>query len=248
VAVLHGKIRGQPGIRVTSEFIPLRDRAVVDGLPVTSPLCATAFEMRYAADERAAGRVMSLVAAADLVSVEEMDSYKELLYHWRGIPQLRRGLLLAEENVWSPWEFDLAVAWRVDAGLPRALLNRPVFDLDGRHVGTPDLLDPTAGVVGEFNGEVHLRRRQRAADLEREEAFRRLGLEFFTAVAEDFADRDRLVARMRACHARARARPASDRRWTVVPPPWWTSTHTVARRRALSPAQRERYLDHRRAS
>jgi hypothetical protein len=248
VAVLHGKYRSQPGIHVTSEFIGPRERGVVDGLAVTSALCATAFEMRYAEDDRAAGRVLSLVAAADLVSIDEMDAYKERLYHWVGIPQLRRGLLLAEENVWSPWEYDLAIAWTVDAGLPRPRLNEPVFDRAGRHVGTPDLLDTTAGVVGEFNGEVHLRRKRRAADLRREEAFRRLGLECFTAVAEDFSDREQLLARMRDCYARARSRPSSERQWTVVLPKWWTPTHTVARRRALTPAQRERYLGYRRAS
>lgn len=247
VVVRRGKYRGQPGIRVTSELVAPGERAVVDGLAVTSPRCATAFAMRYAFDARAAGRVLSMAAATDLVSIDEMRAYQESLHHRVGIPQLRRGLVLAEENAWSPWEYDLALTWTVDAGLPRPRLNEPVFDLAGRHVGTPDLIDTTAGVVGEFNGEVHLRRKRRATDLKREGAFRRLGLECFTAVAEDFGDREQLIARMRDCYARARSRPASDRQWTVVLPRWWTPTHTVALRRVLTPAQRERYLAYRRA-
>jgi hypothetical protein len=67
IAVLHGSIREQAGIAVTSEFIPPRDRIVVDGLPVTVPVCALAFEMRYAATPRDAARAFALAAAADLV-------------------------------------------------------------------------------------------------------------------------------------------------------------------------------------
>ena len=37
-------------------------------------------------------------------------------------------------------------------GSPPALSNRPVFDDQGRHVGTPDLLDAEAGSVVEYDG------------------------------------------------------------------------------------------------
>lgn len=113
VAVLHGRYRSQPGIEVTSEFIPPRDRHVVDGLPMTVPVCALAFVMRYASSARAAGRALSMAASADLVSIDEMDRFKEWLYHWIGIPQL------AQENAWSPREYDVAKTWELDARLPR---------------------------------------------------------------------------------------------------------------------------------
>ena len=32
-------------------------------------------------------------------------------------------------------------------------MNRPIFDLHGRHVGTPDLLDAEAGLYGEYDSE-----------------------------------------------------------------------------------------------
>lgn len=247
LAVIHGKRRSQPGIAVTSEFIPPRDREVVDGLRVTIPVCAAAFLMRYADDPRAAGRALSLAAAADLVSIAEMDEYKELLYHWIGVPQLREGLLLAEENAWSPREYDVAKIWELDARLPRLLLNQPVFDLDGRHLGTPDFIDPTSGAAGQYDSVLHLVGSRRAKDLGRDEDFRGAGLEMFTIVNEDLADIERVVARMRATRDRAIARRAVDGPWTLVPPTWWAPTHSVALRRALTDRQRERYLRYRRA-
>lgn len=246
VAVIHGKRRSQPGIAVTSEFIPPRDRRVVDGLRVTIPVCAAAFLMRYAASPRAAGRALSMAAAADLVSIAEMNDYKEWLYHWIGIPQLREGLLLAEENAWSPREYDVAKIWELDARLPRLLLNRPVFDLNGRHLGTPDFIDPTSGAAGQYDSVLHLVGSRRAKDVGRDEDFRGAGLEMFTILNEDLADIERVVARMHATRQRAIARRAVDGPWTLVPPPRWTPTHTVALRRGLTYQQRERYLGYRR--
>ncbi|GAB6985358.1 hypothetical protein [Nocardioides pyridinolyticus] len=246
LAVVHGAHRSQPGIAVTSEFMPPRDRTVVDGLQVTVPVCALSFVMRYAPDVRAAARAFAMAAAADLVSTTEMRAYHELLYHFIGIPQGREGLDLGEENAWSPREMDLALVWQLDARLPRPLLNRPVFDLDGRHVGTPDLLDPVAGVAGQYDGRLHLAGHRRARDLGREDDYRRVGLEYFTVVAEDLAHTARTVTRMHEVRQRALGFPADRRRWTITPPRWWVPTHTVELRRALTPAQRERYLGYRR--
>ena len=248
VAVLHGKVRSQPGIAVTSEFIPPRDRMVLDGLPITTPVCALAYEMRYAPTPRAAARAFALAAAADLVSFDEMNRYKELLYHWTGVPRLREGLLLAEENAWSPREFDISAIWQLDARFPPPLLNRPVFDRNGRHIGTPDLIDVTAGVVGEYDGVVHLPRSRRAKDLRRADRFSAVGLEGFTIVGEDFADQSVIVGRMRAARAKALFLPPDQRAWTIDPPAWWVPTHTVELRRALTHAQRERFLGYRRTA
>lgn len=245
VAVRHNALRSQPGIAMTSEFVPPRDRIVVDGLNVTTPVCALSFLMRYAPDARTAGRYFSMAAAADLVSTAELREYHELLYHFTGIPQGRQGLLLGEENAWSPREFDLAMVWQLDARLPRPLLNRPVFDLNGRHVGTPDLIDPTSGTLGQYDGRLHLAGKRRARDLGREDDYHRVGLECFTIVHEDFADPARMIDRMLAARARALAR-TGPRLWTIDPPPWWVPTHTVELRRALTPAQRERFLGYRR--
>ena len=50
----------------------------------------------------------------------------------------------------------MMLIWMVDADLPRPLMNQPVFDLDGRHVATPDLLDVEAGLACEYNGSLHM--------------------------------------------------------------------------------------------
>jgi hypothetical protein len=66
-------------------------------------------------------------------------------------------------------------------------------------------------------------------------------------VAADKADPGRVVQRMQDARARARWEAESVRQWTVVPPPWWVPTVTVAQRRALSDAQRMRFLRRRAA-
>jgi hypothetical protein len=139
-------------------------------------------------------------------------------------------------------ESEMRVIWVVDAGLPRPLSNMPIFDRHGRHIGTPDLLDPVAGVVGEYDGALHLAGEQRARDVRRAEEFRRVGLELFTMMSADRAEREQMAGRMRAARQRALWLPEADRAWTMVPPAWWVPTHTVEQRRALSEADRQRWL------
>ena len=126
-------------------------------------------------------------------------------------------------------------------------LHRPVFDLAGRHLATPDLLDPDAGVVGEFEGSVHLTGARRAADVRREARMRDAGLEPVTMTSADLGGLDQLVQRIDAAYARAARRDPTARGWTTTRPAWWIDTDTVAARRALSPAQRQRLLRYRRA-
>ncbi len=244
-------LRPWPGVRLCEERIRGSEVLIVDGLPVTIHARSVAFLMRYADDPRQAACAFAMAAFDDLVSRREVDDYLGLaprqgLSGWIGIPQARRAMHLADENCWSPREVSMMLTWRLDAGLPPPLMNQPVFDLGGRHIGTPDLLDVEAGVVGEYDGAVHLDGRQRAADIRREEGYRDLGLECFTVTAD--ARPGETVARMLAARRRARWVPASARRWTVEPPSWWISTVTVAERRALTSAQRAYLLRHRRSA
>ena len=243
LAVMHNEVRSQPGVEVSSERLPPRDLMALDGMGLTTHVRSTCFEMRYASSDRRAVVALDMAAASDLVSIDEVAAHAATLSGWTGIPRCRWAIPLGDENSWSPQEVYMRLHWEVDAEFPHPLCNTPVFDRDGRHIGTPDLFDVEAGVVGEYDGSLHLEGKRRAKDLRREDAFRRVGLEYFTMVAADKADPwTSIVPRMIETRRRARWLAESRREWTVVPPPWWTPTTTVAQRRALTEHQRERFL------
>ena len=79
----------------------------------------------------------------------------------------------------------MRLRWVLDAGLPPPLCNRPLFDLDGNLIGIPDLFDPVAGLVGEYDGADHKDGERHRADVAREERFRDHGLEYFQIVRGD---------------------------------------------------------------
>jgi hypothetical protein len=247
LAVAGDDIRPQPGVRVCAERLDPRDLVVVDGITLTTAVRSTCYEMRYAASERRAAVVLSMAAYYDLVSVDELAEYAARHSGWTGIPRCRAAIPLAEENCWSPTEVEMVLTWRLDAELPRPLCNRPIFDLGGRHIGTPDLLDVEAGVVGQYDGSLHLAGAQRSIDVKAEERYRAVGLECFTMLAADRAHRGQMAARMHAARRRARWEPESRRQWTIEYPPWWTPTHSVEFRRALDPEQQQRLLRYRAA-
>lgn len=167
---------------------------------------------------------------------------------WDGIRRARAAMALAEENCWSPQEVRMMLVWLLDAGLARPLCNHPVFDRSGRHIGTPDLLDVEAGVAGEYDGTLHLHGGQRRKDRDREEAFRGVGLEYFTILTGDLRDRRRAAERMRLARSRARFEAESRRAWTIELPRWWIPTSSVEQRRNLTPAEQARVLGYRRTA
>jgi hypothetical protein len=242
LAVADRSIRPQQGIATSEERLAPHELTVHSGLRVTTALRSLFFEMRYAATETEAVQAADMTAYADLVSRDELIAFMEVNPGWTGIERFRVGASDMEENAWSPTEVTMRRMWEYDAGLPRPLCNRPVFDLHGRHLGTPDLIDPVAGVLGEYNGAVHLEGARRAHDVVREARFRAVGLEGVEMLAGDLANPYPFLARLREAYARAERMPASQRRWQVEPPPWWVPTFTVEQRRALDESQRERFL------
>jgi hypothetical protein len=240
-------IRNQPGRFATSEErLAEADVVLVDGLPVTTAVRSVCFEMRYAASDRDAATSLSMACFNDLVSLAELDAYLPSLAGWCGAPRARAGRSLAAENLWSPQEAVMSYLWVLDAGLGPVLGNQPVFDLDGAHIGTPDLLDGQAGVAGDYNGRPHhIADDRRHHDLNREAKFRGAGLEYVTMVAGDHRDPDAFVRRLRQTYDRAGDIPPHRKRWTIEPPSWWRDTTTVAARRALDGYWRERLLRHR---
>lgn len=237
------RIAPPPGAFITAERRQRDDRRVVDGLAVTHPLRSVCFEMRFAPTLVEAVKIFDLAAQCDLVSKQEAETYVLRLSGWTGVGRCREAIALGDENTWSRMETEMRLLWR-DVGLVNLVSNHPVFDEAGNHIGTPDLLDLDHGVVGEYDGSLHLEGRQRAKDIRREGAFRRLGLEYVTMVAADRRDpADFLQRTQDACR---RAGRAPLRSWTVTPPAWWVPTTTVEERRALTSGQRSRIL-HRRA-
>ncbi|WP_147384791.1 hypothetical protein [Nocardioides cavernaquae] len=238
--------RPQQGFAISEERLSWTDLIDVDGLRITRPVRSVCFLMRYAAGVREAVRALDLAAYNDLVSIAEVRKYADGLGGWTGMPQLRAALELADENAWSPREVDLRLIWELDAGLPRPLCNVPIFDLRGNLIGAPDVLDLEAGVVGEYDGALHLEGAQRTRDVRREALFRGHGLEYVTMLSSDLPDPSGVVGRILAAHRRASRHDKGERTWTVQPPAWWTPTLTVDQRRALTTSQRERFLSIRR--
>ncbi|QIX28551.1 hypothetical protein ncot_01830 [Nocardioides sp. JQ2195] len=234
--------RPWPGVAICEEGLDPQELIEVDGVRVTVAVRSVCFMMRRAPSLVAAVRAFDMAAHNDLVSLEEVHDYASEHRGWTGIPQCRDALLHCDENAWSPREVDMRLMWTREAGLARPLTNAPVFDLQGRHIGTPDLLDPVVGVIGEYDGSLHLAGPQRSIDVRREARFRDVGLEVVTMLASDLPDHQAVVGRLRAAYARAEPRARTDRPWTITPPQWWTPTSTVTQRRALTPEQRRRFL------
>jgi hypothetical protein len=246
LALMDSSIRAQRGIALSEERVDPTQIAAHAGIRTTIATYALLFEIRHARTDGEASIAADMAAYSDLVSRVELAVLVAQCAGWDGIGRGRKVVGLMDENAWSPAEVTMRGIWTVEAGLPRPLANRPVFDLQGRLIGTPDLLDPMAGVAGEYDSELHLDSARRRRDREREERFRSAGLEPVVMVTGDIGDPWPFVARLRTAYARAVRRPRTDRRWTIEQPSWWTPTETVEQRRALTEDQRATWLRHRR--
>lgn len=235
------RLRTRPGVRVIEDWLEPIDIERVDGLPLTSAVRAVTTEVRRARHLAAAVTVVDMAAFDDLIALDELTADAE--HHLVARPWARKVIAAigqADENAWSPREVGMRLLWQEAVGV-RPLCNRPVFDTRGQHLFTPDLLDAEAGVVGEYDGLIHLEDGRRSRDLTREELIRDHGLELVTMVSADSADREAFSRRVQAAYRRARVRGLTGS-WTITQPPWWIDTSTVALRRTLSAEQRARLL------
>lgn len=241
-------IRRQSGIELSGEGLNPDLVTVVDGVPVTDARYSVSYLMRYATSVWAAVAAAEMAFYNDLLSLDELTAF--ITPHqnaWTGVPLAREALGWCQENSWSPQEPPMRRVWTVVAQRPEPLCNAPLFDLAGRHLGTPDLIDPRTGVTGEYDGDHHLDRRQRDRDLRRDGLFRAHGLEPVMMIGPDLRDPSAFVGRLRTAYERAEARAGRPRAWTLRQPSWWVPTDTVAQRRALTDEQRRRFLRHRSA-
>ena len=235
-----------PGATISQEFLHPDQIRWIDRVPVTLAVRSVVHEMRYAVALGDAVAALDMACYSDLVSIAEVASYVATLGPVTGIQRARDALPLADENCWSPRETQMRGVWRM-AGVSGALCNRPIFTLDGRHVGTPDLIQPALGLVGQYNGSDHISLAGTASDIKKDASYRDHGLETVTMLVTDWSDLDDYVGRLLAAARRAN-RASAVRTWTLEQPAWWRATHTVALRRSLDQDQRARFLRYRRAA
>lgn len=229
----------QAGVLVSNAGVAPHHQMRLDGVRITTPVRSVTFEMRRAGSALEAATTFAKASYGDLVSIVELMDFTERELNGKtGVARVRDAWPLLTENAWSPMEVEMYHHWTVLADCPPPLFNVPVFDLAGRHLATPDLLDPVKGVAGECAGAVHVLQAVRDHDVGRDGIVRRAGIEPVTMVAADRSEPDAFVHRLHDAYARVSRLPASERTWTIVQPAWWTDTSTVARRRALSKRQR----------
>ncbi|HET9500161.1 MAG TPA: hypothetical protein VFO98_07855 [Marmoricola sp.] len=227
--VVGSDLRPDPRSSLSWEQLAPTERVVVAGLPCTTVQRALFDEMRRGGLWHAV-RAMDMAAAAELISVELMLTYVEHRYAWTRVPLVREALLLAVDDSRSPQESSMRLVWRVVARLPTPVCNRPVFSLGGTLLGVPDLFDPEAGLVGEYDGADHLQDDRRLRDTSREERFRDHGLEYFRVVKGELGAADHVAQRMLQARGRAPFLDEADRSWTLTPPPWFGVPETLDER------------------
>lgn len=203
IAAATDRLAAHPDIVRTRERLDASEVVIRHGIRCTDINRALFDEMRRRGELREAAVAMDMAAAAELTSVRRMRTYAEGRGGCNGLPLVLSALDLADEGSRSPAESRLRLIWELDAGWPRPLCNRAVFDLDGRLLGIPDLLDPDLGIVGEFDGADHREIGRHRRDVQREDAFRRAGLEYVEVVGADLHSSELVVGRMEAARARA---------------------------------------------
>lgn len=228
----RGQRVDREGVAVHRQQFGPEDVTCHHGVACLTPERALLDEMRRTTSARDAAVALEMACFAELTSLARFTAILPAHHHRPGIGLVWEATSLAVEGTQSPPEARMHLTWELDAGFPRPLCNPEVFSLDGRFLGRPDLLDPEAGVVGEYDGDHHLAARQRSRDLGREERFRAHGLGYFTVVGGELGQGDAVVDRMAATRARA-LRSAEPRRWTLQAPPGWRSPLTLDERLAL---------------
>ena len=209
------------GLRTLRSAVDVEDVVMADGLCVTHPV-RTAFELLRSLPLVEAVASVDAMLTAGLTTVNELADYVRQRPRWRGVPHARRVLGLVVPGAESPMESRLRLIW-IRGGLPRPLVNVPLYDRDtGYLLGRPDLLDDEAGVAVEYDGAHHRSPDQHRADNAREHRLEQAGL---IVIRFDNQDTLRTQARTLAVMQEARQRGLRrDRRhdgWSRSNVPWW---------------------------
>jgi hypothetical protein len=137
LAVPPGRLINRPGIAIMRAKLDPGDLVTRHGLPCTGG-ARTAFDML----RRAPGLVEAVVAGdcllhSGLVTEPALATYVASHPGRRGIAQLREALSLLDPATASPPESRLRMLCQRDAGLPRLLVNVPVYDVGGDSSASP---------------------------------------------------------------------------------------------------------------
>jgi hypothetical protein len=207
--------RRSESVLLTYEPRRYDDVAVVQGVVVTTPVRALFDEARRAPGWREAVVTIDMALAAGLVSLGDVTAYAGARRRWRHAGRVLDALSHCSARSESPNETRLRLVWTVDAKLPPPLVNHDLLDRAGRFVCRPDLLDPVAGLVGEYDGADHRSAERHSRDVRREERCRELGLEYVTVTALDMLQPDLVAARILSARARSRFAPLAGRAWRL---------------------------------
>ena len=210
------------------EHLPGRDRLTRHGLRVTTPLRAAFDGARLAHDLVEAVAFLDQVTHVLPVTVAELADWARPGGRWTG--------MISSDARWR-WPIPPRPTLGVAAAHvrhaprrpPRLQVNQPVFDLEENFLGIPDLLDPEAGLVLEFDGQDHRLRRQHRADNLREEKLEVVNLTVCRVDSLDLRQPVPLVERLRARRAQGLARDRSKDRWTLEQPLWWRRRQATGR-------------------
>lgn len=222
---VNGSLMQLPGTLVSKRFVAPSEARVVDGLPVgTVPRCLFD-EIARCDDLWTAVQAIDMAAAAELISAWVFATYVGVCNSRTGAPLARHAVSLAVDESRSPRETWMRLIWILIAGLDPPLVNQPVYDLEGRLIGIPDLFDPVAGLAGEYQGAHHKGIGQHRADVDRAERFRQHGIEIVEIVQGD--TRDAAASRIVQARARAKFLAPAKRTWTLDPPRWVPHAETL---------------------
>ena len=213
--------RNLPGLTYHRDRLGGAEVDTVLGLPVTTVRRTTIDGVRHARSLVEAVAFLDMMGHAVDVQLPQLDLWCRSHPGWRGVDQLRQALRWCDLRSASPWESRLRMFYRRRAGLRRPEVNLPVFDLVGRFLGTPDLLDEEAGLAVEFDGKDHRLREQHHDDNVREEGLEESNLVVCRVDSLDFRQPSALRQRLRSAYARGQARDRRRDRFTTDEPDWW---------------------------
>ena len=213
-------VRARQGIVRWRSDLDAEDVVVVDGIPCTAPP-RTGFDLARRLPLRRGVVALDVLGRQVSVSPAAVLDYRHRHRRWRGVPRVDAAVSLADPRALSTGETRLRLLWVLDAGLPAPEVNPSIRGLDGFLLGMGDLLDPEAGMLGEYDGADHRELMAQAVDNAREEWLEDSGLIVVRAGSPDLwvDNRRRTVLRLQTAHRRGLGRDRSRDRWTWNPHP-----------------------------